>query len=88
MTIYQHEAKDLKKRLRSAEDNVKSTETENNRYLSILKEVHTKISPIITTQVQSVVNTSSTSANNKTSSDKIGNDDSSIVNGKSSAVCE
>merc|ERR1711936_1248879 len=65
----QLESKDLKKRLRAVEDSMKSTETENIRYLSILKEVHTKISPIIVSQVQSSSTppTSSTAAGNKTS---------------------
>merc|ERR1712141_918774 len=42
----QNEAKDLKKKLRSINDSMKSTETENHRYMSILKEVHSKISPL------------------------------------------
>ena len=83
------ESKDLKKRLRAVEDNMKSTETENIRYLSILKEVHTKISPIIVSQVQSSSTppTSSTAASNKTS-EKIGSEETSTVNGKISSVSE
>jgi len=80
----QHEAKDLKKKLRSVEDNMKTVESENHRYLSILKEVHTKITPIISSQVQSDSNSSSAASDNKTSVTKqeIKQEDTSILNGK------
>ena len=82
----------MKKRLRSAEDNLKATETENHRYMSILKEVHSKISPLITPiQSQSTSNTASTSsslANNKISSEKSTAEDNAFLNGKSSVASE
>ena len=85
--IFQHESKDLKKRLRSTEDNIKSMEAENHRFLTILKEVHSKISPILTPQPTTSPSSSLTTATNKTSSEKSGNE-TSVVNGKSSLASE
>ena len=70
--------------MRSVEDNMKTVESENHRYLSILKEVHTKITPIISSQVQSDSNSSSAASDNKTSVTKqeIKQEDTSSLNGK------
>ena len=74
----------MKKKLRSVEDNMKTVESENHRYLSILKEVHTKITPIISSQVQTDSNSSSAASDNKTSVAKqeIKQEDTSSLNGK------
>ena len=65
---------------------MKTFETENHRYLSILKEVHTKITPLISSQVQPEGNGSSAASNSKPS-EKSGAEDSSTLNG-TSAVSE
>ena len=63
---------------------MKTIESENHRYLSILKEVHTKITPIFSTQAQSDGNSSSAALDNKTSVVKheIKQEESSSLNGK------
>ena len=63
---------------------MKTIESENHRYLSILKEVHTKITPIISTQAQSDSNSSSAAQDNKTSVVKheIKQEESNSLNGK------
>ena len=70
--------------MRSVEDNMKTVESENHRYLSILKEVHTKITPTISSQVQSDLNSSSAASDNKTKVEKqeIKQEDTSSLNGK------
>ena len=60
---------------------MKTVENENHRYLSILKEVHTKISPIISSQVKSEGNSSSAASDNKTNV-KSEVEDSTNMNGK------
>jgi hypothetical protein len=44
---FQTELKDLKKRLRSSEDEVKKLESENSKYFSALKEVQAKVSAAV-----------------------------------------
>ena len=63
---------------------MKTVESENHRYLSILKEVHTKITPTISSQVQSDLNSSSAASDNKTKVEKqeIKQEDTSSLNGK------
>ena len=85
----QNEAKDLKKKLRSIEDSMKSTETENHRYMSILKEVHAKISPLFVPQGQSTPGSSSVSVSAiSKATEKSVSDETSITNGKNSNVSE
>jgi hypothetical protein len=68
---------------------MKTVESENNRYISILKEVHTKISPLIAPQVQPPTNSSSSAATSgKTLLEKTGNDDAALANGKTAGVSE
>ena len=66
---------------------MKSVETENNRYISILKEVHSKISPLISPQVNLLANSSTAATSSKTN-EKSGNDDTGLANGKTSGVSE
>ena len=85
----QNEAKDLKKKLRSIEDSMKSTETENHRYMSILKEVHSKISPLFVPQGQSTPGSSSVSVSGiSKTTEKSVSDETSITNGKNASVSE
>jgi len=68
---------------------MKTVETENNRYISILKEVHTKISPLISPQLQPPTNSlSSAATSGKTVHEKTGNDDTTLANGKTSGVSD
>ena len=60
---------------------MKTVETENHRYLSILKEVHTKITPLICSPAQPDGNGSSAASNSKPS-EKSGAEDSTTLNGK------
>ena len=85
----QNEAKDLKKKLRSIEDSMKSTETENHRYMSILKEVHSKISPLFVPQGQSTPGSSSVTVSGVSkTTEKSVSDETSITNGKNASVSE
>ena len=44
---FQTELKDLKKRLRSSEEEVKKLESDNSKYFSALKDVQTKIATVV-----------------------------------------
>ena len=67
---------------------MKTVETENNRYISILKEDHTKISPLISPQAQPPTNSSSAATSGKIVHEKTGNDDTALANGKTAGVSE
>lgn len=68
---------------------MKSTETENHRYMSILKEVHSKISPLFVPPGQSTPGLSSVSVSTTSkATEKSISDETSITNGKNSSVSE
>ena len=45
--LLQSEVKDLKKRLRNAEDDFKKSQTDTSKYYSTLKDIFVKVSPIV-----------------------------------------
>ncbi len=63
--LFQTELKDLKKRLRSNEDEMKKLESENAKFLSTLKDFQTKILTVVGSNPAEETEASATSLNGK-----------------------
>ena len=72
----QGELKDVKKKLRSSEDEVKKLEAENSKFLTLLKDIQAKVSASIGSSTSSADPCDATSASSSASA-------SATVNGKS-----